>query len=230
MSTPKNTLRNIVIFSTPLGPQGTASSSGSESLYPGNWLLSPTWAQHWGLLIQDETDSSGAMDTFFELYRPENTIDVLRRSRAEREASETANPSSVSYQNTAFKTDWTDDEIEQCGKRLFSFLPQRKFKICILSDKRRQESLQPTDERHICLDTSKLPDVGESSSQPHRLWHSSDCAFSDHIAPPLRRFEPNEFICSQRVRSCKFGNLKSHTTARIKRPDERYFRWCICGN
>lgn len=117
MSTPKNPLRNIVIFSTPLGPQGTASSSGSESAYPGNWLPSPTWAQHWGVLVQDEENPSGAGDTFFELYRPGDTIDVLRRSRAEREASETANPRSVYYEKTGFVTDWSDDEIEKCGKR-----------------------------------------------------------------------------------------------------------------
>ena len=116
MSTSKNPLRNIVIFSTPLGPQGTASSSGSENAYPGNWLPSPTWAQHWGVLVQDEETPSGARDTFFELYRPGDTIDVLRRSRVDREASETANPRSVHYEKTGFVTDWSDDEIEKCGK------------------------------------------------------------------------------------------------------------------
>lgn len=117
MSTPKDSLRSVVIFSTCLGPQGTASSSGLESAYPGNWMPSPIWAQHWGILVQDEEDPSGARDTFFELYRPRNTIDVLRRSRADREGSETANPRSVYYEKTDFVTNWSDDEIEKCGKR-----------------------------------------------------------------------------------------------------------------
>ena len=118
MSTAKKPLRSIVIFSTPLGPQGTASSSGLQSAYPGNWMPTPTFAQHWGVLIQNKEDTSGVDDTFFELYRPKNTIDVLRRSRADREASEIANPRSVYYQETGFRTDWSDDEIERCGKLL----------------------------------------------------------------------------------------------------------------
>ena len=114
MSTVPSSSRHIKVFTT---AAGTPSSSGKQDTRPGNWLPLRPAAQHWGILVEDREDTSGASDTFFELYRPNGAIGILRRQRYTREAEERANSKKVKYTDTGCLTHWNDDEIEKCGRR-----------------------------------------------------------------------------------------------------------------
>jgi len=116
MASDQKPLRHIKIFST---PAGTPSSSYKQGTRPGNHLPLPFWAQHWGILVEDEGTSEDARNTFFELNRPDGGIDVLKRSRSVREAEERANSTKMVYHDTGRLTTWNDDEIESCGMPIF---------------------------------------------------------------------------------------------------------------
>lgn len=109
---PPNRYRKIYKFST---PAGTPSSSGTGDTRVGNLFPLPDIAQHWGVFIYSPDDEYGYSDTFFELYRPNGGIGVLRRSRRDREQEEQHNSAIMRYTDTGQTTILDDESIEYCG-------------------------------------------------------------------------------------------------------------------
>ena len=113
MTTPDIVLRAVTVFTT---PAGTGKSSGKGPTRPGLHL--PRWpeSEHWGIIVQTEQDFKNQDGLCIELDVGNGGMIFPKRTQwRNRRIEDNATPNWFKFSKDQTFTEWSDDEIAQCG-------------------------------------------------------------------------------------------------------------------